>query len=79
MLELVFNGKIKQQLSDTAIGTKCAPLYACIFMDKVETGFVESQKHKLMIWFLYIDDIFFILTRGEKELQQFLKGLKIYV
>ena len=26
-----FNGNFKQQLSSTAIGTKCAPPYACIF------------------------------------------------
>ena len=37
-----FNGNVKQQLSSTAIGTKCAPPYACIFMDKVETGLLES-------------------------------------
>ena len=33
-----FNGSIKQQLSGTAIGTKFAPPYACIFMDKLETN-----------------------------------------
>ena len=50
------NGNIKQQLSGTAIGTKCAPPYACIFMDKVETDFLESQKLKPMVWFRYTDD-----------------------
>ena len=34
-----FNRNVKQQLSGTAIGTKCAPPYACIIIDKVETGF----------------------------------------
>ena len=34
-----FNSKIKQQVSGTAIGTKFAPPYACIFMDKFETNF----------------------------------------
>ena len=38
-----FNRNVKQQLSNTEIGTKCAPPYACIFMDKVETGFLEGQ------------------------------------
>ena len=37
-----FNGNVKQQLSSTAIGTKCAPPYACIFMNKVEIGLLES-------------------------------------
>ena len=30
-----FNGQIKQQISGTAIGTKFAPPYACLFMDKI--------------------------------------------
>ena len=34
-----FNGQIKQQISGTAIGTKFAPPYACLFMDKIETVF----------------------------------------
>ena len=34
-----FNNQIKQQLSGTAIGAKCAPTYAFIFMDKAETEF----------------------------------------
>ena len=39
-------------------------------MDKVETGFLESQKQKAMVFFHYIDDIFFISIHGEKEVQQ---------
>ena len=38
-----FNGSIKQQLSGTAIGTKFAPPYACIFMDKLEINFLKTQ------------------------------------
>ena len=33
-----FDSCIKQQISGTAIGTKLAPPYACIFMDKVESA-----------------------------------------
>ena len=36
-----FNGKAKQQLSETAIRTKFTSLYACIFMNQVETEFLE--------------------------------------
>ena len=68
-----FNREVKEQLLGAAIGTKCEPPYAFIFMDNVETGFLESQKHKLMVWFCYIDETFFIWTHGEKELEQFLK------
>ena len=60
---------------DTAIGAKCAPPYACIFMDKVEAGFLESKKHKPVLWVFCIDEIYFIWTHGEKELEQCLKEL----
>ena len=53
-----FNGKVKQQLSDMAICTKCAPPYACVFMDKVEAGFFKSQKQKPVVQFRYFDDIY---------------------
>ena len=34
-----FNGKVKKQLLGTAIGTKFAPVYASIFMDKLQECF----------------------------------------
>ena len=39
-----FNGEVKKQKSGTAIGTKFACPYACIFMDEVETEFLKSQE-----------------------------------
>ena len=57
-----FNNQIKQQISGMAIGTKCAPTYACIFMDKAETEYLETQTDKPFWWLRYIDDIFFIWT-----------------
>ena len=41
-----FNGQIKQQISGTATGTKCAPTYACMYMDKMEGEFLEKQEYK---------------------------------
>ena len=70
-----FNGQIKQQISGTAIGTKFAPPYACLFMNKIETAFLETQQLQPLVWFRYIDDIFFIWTHGEQELQTFLRSL----
>ena len=55
-----FNGAVKEQISGTATGTKCAPSYACIFMGEFETRFIESQQNKPLVWFRYIDGIFFI-------------------
>ena len=40
------NGKVKKQILGTAVGTKFAPPYACIFMDQDETEFLKTQKHK---------------------------------
>ena len=40
-----FTGKVKKQISGTAIGTKFATPYACIFMEQVETEFLKTQNH----------------------------------
>ena len=72
-----FNGSIKQQLSGTAIGTKLAPPYACIFMDKLETNFLKTQTLRPLVWFRYID-VFFLWTRGEVNLKRFLDNLNNY-
>ena len=53
-----FSGSIKQQLSGTAIGTKFAPPYACIFMDKLEPNFLKTQTLQPLVWFRYIDVFF---------------------
>ena len=39
-----FNGQIKQQIFGTAIGSKSASPCACLFMDKIETAFLETQE-----------------------------------
>ena len=68
-----FNGQIKQ-ISGTTIGTKCAPTYACIYMDKMKRKFLAKQEYKPFTWFRYID-IFFIWTHGEDKLKAFLENL----
>ena len=70
-----FSGKVKQQISGTAIGTKFAPPYTCIFMDEVETSFLETQEMKPSVWFRYIDDVFFIWTHGQEKLDSFFEEL----
>ena len=67
-----FSDKVYQQISGTAIGTKFAPPYACIFMDQVKSKFLQTQKFQPLVWFRYIDDIFFIWTHGEKSLKKFM-------
>ena len=41
-----FDSKFYKQISETAIGTKFAPPYACIFMDHIETEFLKTQDIK---------------------------------
>ena len=45
-------------------------------MDEVEQKFLEMQSKTPLIWSRYIDDIFFIWTHGEQELERFFKDLK---
>ena len=70
-----FNGEVKHQISGTAIGTKFAPTYASIFIDEIETKFLDTQEFKPLIWFRYIDDVFFIWTHDKEKLEEFLKIL----
>ena len=41
-------------------------------MDQVESKFLQTQKFQPLVWFRYIDDIFFIWTHGEKSLKKFM-------
>ena len=54
-----FNDKVKWQISETAMGTKCIPTYACIYMDEFENEFLSLRSDK-PVWLSYIDNIFFI-------------------
>ena len=73
-----FNSDTFQQISGTAIGTKFAPPYACIYMDQVEQKFLATQINQPLIWLRYIDDIFFIWTHGEKELEKFMSSFNSF-
>ena len=66
-----FNSKVYQQISGTAIGTTFAPPYAYLFMDKVETNFLNSEVVKPWVWMRYIDDIFLSGRKAKKALKCF--------
>ena len=70
-----FDRSIYQQVSSTVFGTKFAPPYACIFMDRLENNILETQTLKPLEWLRYIDDIFFIWTLSEEELKEFMREL----
>ena len=47
-------------------------------MDKLETNYLKTQTWRPLVWFRYIDDIFFLWTHGEESLKQFLDNLNNY-
>ena len=71
-----FNGNVKQQVAGTAIGTKFAPPYACMYMDEVETEILKKQELNPLVWFRCIIDIFFIWNHSDDELLENLNKFK---
>ena len=56
-----FNGQVKHQIPGFALNT-----YRCIFIGKIETEFLQIQEFQSLVWFRYIDNIFFNLDRWSK-------------
>ena len=67
-----------QQIRGTTIGTKFAPPYAILFMADLEEKILSASEKKPMIWWRYIDDIFFIWEHGEESLENFLNKLNSF-
>ena len=47
-------------------------------MDHLETKFLQSQSLQPLVWFRYIDDIFFIWSHGKDKLEKFLDDLNSF-
>ena len=73
--DFTFNNETYLQISGTAIGTRCAPNYAIIFMAELEEEFLTQTPMKPRIWLRFIDDIFMVWSHGEDELQKMLNEL----
>lgn len=70
-----FSDKLYEQISGTTMGTKCAPSYAILFMDKLERDFMSTRNLIPLVWWRYIDDIFMIWQHSREELCSFLDAL----
>ena len=68
-----FNSKVFQQISGPPLGTKFVSPYACIYMDRVEQDFLETQELQPLLWLMYINDIFFIWTLAKGGLKSFME------
>ena len=56
-----FDQKTFKKVRGTAAGTKFAPPYATLFMADLEEKIPNAFQEKPMIWWRFIDDIFFYL------------------
>ena len=70
-----FDGQIYKQIQGTAMGTKMAPSYANLFMDRFERAFLAQEPIQPPIWKRYIDDILCVWTGTRSELESFLDRL----
>ena len=68
----VFNSQNYLQIKGCAMGTKCAPSYANIFMGMLEERYIYPLIKKISYFYLrYIDDIFLIWTGTTDQLMKF--------
>ncbi len=77
MNNFVFNGKMFRQIKGTAMGTKCAPAFANIYMNDIEEKYVYNNTHgtKPLIWLRFIDNIFCVFTCSKEEVETFVKDI----
>ena len=69
-----FNGRLYTQRIGTAMGTRVAPTYACIFMAWLETEMLAKWTGTKPILFKrFIDDILMLWTGSIEELRDFLE------
>ena len=73
-----FNGDVIKLTSETVIGTKFVPPYGYIFLDELKTKSLQSQSLQPLVWFRYINNIFFIWINGKEKLEKFLDDLNSF-
>ena len=68
LLEITYLNLMKR------LSNRFAPPYAILFEEKM----LESFEKKPMIWWRYIDDIFFIWEHGEESLKVFIEQVNMF-
>ena len=74
----VFDETIFKQKREIAIETKFASPYVILFMADFRKKIVEYFEKKPIIWWRYIDDIFFIREHGEESLKVYLEQVNMF-
>ena len=69
-----FNDQLFLQIHGTSMGTPMAPIFANIFMSRIETIIITHAPSTLqpLLWKRFIDDIIIIWEHGEKSLIEFI-------
>ena len=72
-----FDDQLYRQCIGTAMGTRVAPTYACLYMSYFEQEKILStwSGTQPMMFKRYIDDCFFVWTSSEEELKEFIKHM----
>jgi hypothetical protein len=70
-----FYNKNFLQISGTAMGTKCAPSFANLFMADFEERHVYTHTIQPLFWGRFIDDIIALFTHTRDEVQAFVQDL----
>ena len=74
-----FTNRIYRQKSGVAMGTRCAPNFANLFMVSLEEEFLQKETRTgrpvPSLWLRYIDDIIIIWEHEQQTLQQFVQQL----
>ena len=73
-----FDGKVYWQNLGAAIGTKFAPVVAHMFMTVLERKMLAESSLKPWMWWIFLDDVFFIRTYGKEKLLQFFDYINSY-
>ena len=66
-----FNNDFYLQINGTAMGTRVAPTYAIIFMNRFEETFVYSYPKRPRIWFRFIDDVWGVFKGSKDDFELF--------
>jgi hypothetical protein len=70
--EFEFDKRYFKQVRGCAMGTPCAPNFANLFMDQLETRLLrDAPGHIPYCWWRFIDDIFLIWLHTLPELEEF--------
>lgn len=73
---LVFNNEYFLQCIGTAMGTRVAPTFACLFLGAIEHMFLKAWKGiPPRLYKRYIDDIFLLWSGSEQDLLKFISHL----